>query len=86
MIEADESDDSFVTLYIDPKRNEKATEFYQLKDGDYPALVFRESIAEKNYVWKNCAPSDVSAFLAAYKVQLTKVKTSNLVFSVIPGW
>lgn len=86
LIKADGSDESFVTLYIDATRNEKAAEYYQLKASDLPALVFRESITEKNYVWKNCAPSDVSSFLAAYKVQQTKVRTLCLIFSVIPGW
>jgi len=70
LIAADEADDSFNVLYIDGKKNEKAAAFFGLKDGDYPAVVLHEHSVEKKYIKKNCMPSDVSGFIAKWKVLL----------------
>eukprot|EP00210_Caulerpa_lentillifera_P005585 g5342.t1 len=67
LIKADESDDSFNVLYIDPKNNEKAAAFFGLKEGDYPAVVLHEHSVEKKYIKKNCLPSDVPGFIAKWK-------------------
>lgn len=68
LISINEETDDLDVLFVDPKKNERASTYFSLKDEDYPALVIHDQTNNKKFVSQKVSPKDIKGFVTDYKV------------------
>lgn len=68
LISVNEENDGLDVLFVDPKKNERASTFFSLKENDFPALIIHDHTNNKKYVAEKASPGDIKGFVADFKV------------------